>query len=122
MKTKRGETMSQDIGKIQETIKRFIVLKNEYRELDNRLQHIKDRVSEIETELSEIRNYLYRGRSSDFIQGVSVILDKMIKKDKKGQCKEAVNELKEILELWLRDYHHYIRYGINDLDVVKKKD
>ena len=122
MNTKGGETMSQDIGKIQETIKKFIVLKNEYSELDNQLQQIKNRISDIEAEMSEIRNYLYRDRSSDFIQGVSVILDKMIKKDKKGQYKEAVNELKEIIELWLRDYHHYIRYGINDLNTLKKKD
>ena len=122
MNTKGGETMSQDIGKIQETIKKFIVLKNEYSELDNQQQQIKNRISDIEAEMSEIRNYLYRDRSSDFIQGVSVILDKMIKKDKKGQYKEAVNELKEIIELWLRDYHHYIRYGINDLNTLKKKD
>jgi hypothetical protein len=114
--------MSQDIGKIQEIIKRFIVLKNESSELDNQLQQIKYRLSEIESEMSEIRNYLYRDRSNDFIQGVSVILDKMIKKDKKGQYKEAVNELKEIIELWLKDYHHYIRYGINDLHALKKKD
>ena len=114
--------MSQDIGKIQETIKKFIVLKNEYSELDNQQQQIKNRISDIEAEMSEIRNYLYRDRSSDFIQGVSVILDKMIKKDKKGQYKEAVNELKEIIELWLRDYHHYIRYGIDDLNTLKQKD
>jgi len=114
--------MSQDIGKIQETIKKFIVLKNEYSELDNQQQQIKNRISDIEAEMSEIRNYLYRDRSSDFIQGVSVILDKMIKKDKKGQYKEAVNELKEIIELWLRDYHHYIRYGIDDLNTLKKND
>jgi hypothetical protein len=114
--------MSQDIKTITDSIKRFSVLKNEYRELDNRLQHIKDRIREIETEMSEIRNYLYRGKSNDFIQDVSVILDKMIKKDKTGKYKEAVNELKEIIELWLRDYHHYIRYGINDFDALKKKD
>lgn len=114
--------MSQDIDKIKETIQRFIMLKNEHSELGNRLQHIKDRVSEIEAEMSEIRNYLYRDRSSDFIRGVSVILDKMIKKDKKGEYKEAVTELKEIIELWLRDYHHYIRYGINDLNALKKND
>jgi hypothetical protein len=114
--------MSQDIDKIKETIQRFILLKNEYGELGNRLQHIKDRVREIEAEMSEIRNYLYRDKSIDFIQDVSVILDKMIKKEKKGESKEAVNELKEIIELWLRDYQHYIRYGINDLDAFKKKD
>ncbi|MEN6318123.1 MAG: hypothetical protein ABFD82_05150 [Syntrophaceae bacterium] len=114
--------MSRDIGKIQDTIKRFIVLKNEYSELDNQLQHIKHRISDIEAEMSEIRNYLYRDRASDFIQDVAVILDKMIKKDKKGQYTEALHELKEIIELWKKDYHHYIRYGIDDLDVFKTKD
>jgi hypothetical protein len=114
--------MSQDIGKIQDRIKRFIVLKNEYDELENQLQQIRRRTSDIEAEMSEIRNYLYRDRTSDFIEGVSVILDKMIKKDKKGQYTEALHELKEIIELWQRDYHHYIRFGIDDLDAFKKKD
>lgn len=114
--------MSRDIGSIQDAIKKFIVLKNEYNELDNQLQQIKQRISTIEVEMSEIRNYLYRDKPSDFIQGVSVILDKMIKKDKKGQYTEALHELKEIIELWKKDYHHYIRYGIDDLDALKKKD
>jgi hypothetical protein len=113
--------MLQNTDKVKEMIKSFSILKSESIELDKRLQQINERLHEIEIEMSEMRNYLYRGRSEDFIQDVSVIVGDMINKDETSVYKEALNDLKEILELWLRDYGHYTRFGTNDLTASKKK-
>jgi hypothetical protein len=121
-KGKGSATMLQDTDKVKEMIKSFSILKSESIELDKRLQHINERLHEIEIEMSEMRNYLYRGRSEDFIQDVSVIVDDMINKDETSGYKESLNDLKEILELWLRDYGHYTRFGTNDLTASKKND
>lgn len=112
--------MSQDIDKAIEMIKRFSFLNNEYSELGERVQHIKERLLEIENEMSEIRNYLYRDRSKDFILDVSALLNKMIEDDETGEYRKTLQELHEIIELWLRDYYHYIRYGTNNLTTPKK--
>lgn len=112
--------MSQDIDTMAEMIKRFSILKNEYSELGERVQQIKERMLELENEMSEIRNYLYRDRSKDFILNVSALLNKMIEEDETGGYRRTLHELKEIIELWVRDYSHYIRYGTNNLKTSKK--
>jgi DNA repair exonuclease SbcCD ATPase subunit len=112
--------VSQDIDEIAEMIKRFSILNNEYGELGKRLQQIKERTLEIEKELSEIRNYLYRDRSKDYILDVFATINKMIEEDETGEYRNSLHDLQEIIELWLRDYHHYIRYGINNLKPSKK--
>jgi DNA integrity scanning protein DisA with diadenylate cyclase activity len=113
--------MSQDIDKAIELIKRFSILNNEYNELGERFQQIKVRLTEIEFELSEIRNYLYRDRSKEFILDVSAIVNTMIEEDETGEYRKTLHELKEIIDLWLRDYYHYIRYGTNNLSPLKKR-
>jgi archaellum component FlaC len=120
IKSERKSNVSQDIDKAIEMIKRFSILNNEYGELGEQLQHIKERLIEIENEMSEIRNYLYRDRSKDFILDVSSLLNKMIEEDETGGYRRTLHELKEIIELWLRDYHHFIRYGSNNLKPSKK--
>lgn len=120
IKSERKGKVSQDIDKAIEMIKRFSILHDEYGELGEQLQHIKERFIEIENELSEIRNYLYRDRSKDFILNVSALLNKMIEEDETGGYRRTLHELKEIMELWVRDYSHYIRYGTNDLKTSKK--
>jgi archaellum component FlaC len=120
IKRERKSNVSQDIDKAIEMIKRFSILNNEYGELGEQLQHIKERLIEIENEMSEIRNYLYRDRSKDFILDVSSLLNKMIEEDETGGYRRTLHELKEIIELWLRDYHHFIRYGSNNLKPSKK--
>lgn len=112
--------MSQDIDKVVEMIKRFSILHNEYGELGEQLQHIKERLIEIENEMSEIRNYLYRDRSKDYILDVFATVNKMIEEDETDEYRNTLHELQEIIELWLRDYHHYIRYGTNNLKTSKK--
>ena len=112
--------MSQDIDTIEEMIKRFSILKNEYRELGERVQQIKERMLELENEMSEIRNYLYRDRSKDYILDVFATVNKMIEEDETGEYRKTLRELHEIIELWLRDYHHFIRYGIDNLKPLKK--
>jgi archaellum component FlaC len=113
--------MSQNDDKLNEMIKRFSTLRNEFGNLSEQQHQINKRLNEIETEMSEIRNYLYRDRSRDFIQDVSVELDKMIKEDVTGEYRDAINELKEIIELWLKDYAHYTRYGTNHLTPHQRK-
>jgi archaellum component FlaC len=120
IKSERKSNVSQDIDKAIQMIKRFSILNNEYGELGEQLQHIKERLIEIENEMSEIRNYLYRDRSKDFILDVSSLLNKMIEEDETGGYRRTLHELKEIIELWLRDYHHFIRYGSNNLKPSKK--
>lgn len=120
MKRERKGKVSQDIDKAIELIKRFSILNNEHSELGKQLQHLKEKLIEIEIEMSEIRNYLYRDRSKDFILDVSAIVNKMIEEDETGEYRNTLHELKEIIELWLRDYHHYIRYGTNNLKTSKK--
>jgi hypothetical protein len=112
--------VSQDIDKVVEMIKRFSILHNEYGELGEQLQHIKERLIEIENEMSEIRNYLYRDRSKDYILDVFATVNKMIEEDETDEYRNTLHELQEIIELWLRDYHHYIRYGTNNLKTSKK--
>jgi hypothetical protein len=112
--------VSQDIDKAIEMIKRFSSLNNECSKLGERVQHIKERLLEIENEMSEIRNYLYRDRSKDFILDVYALLNKMIEEDETGEYRKTLHELQEIIELWLRDYYHYIRYGTNNLTTSKK--
>lgn len=112
--------MSQDIVKIIEMIKRFSILNNEYSELGERIQQIKERMLEIENEMSEIRNYLYRDRSKDYILDVFATVNKMIEEDETGEYRKTLHELQEIIDLWLRDYHHFIRYGIDNLKPPKK--
>jgi hypothetical protein len=120
-KTKGNFKMLQNDNKLKEMIKRFSTLRNEFGSLSEQQHQINRRLNEIETEMSEIRNYLYRDRSRDFIQDVSVVLDKVIKEDVTGVYIDALNELKEIIELWLKDYAHYTRYGINHLTPHKRK-
>jgi hypothetical protein len=120
-KTKGNFKMLQNDNKLKEMIKRFSTLRNEFGSLSEQQQQINKRLNEIETEMSEIRNYLYRDRSRDFIQDVSVVLEKVIKEDVTGLYIDALNELKEIIELWLKDYAHYTRYGINHLTPHKQK-
>jgi hypothetical protein len=112
--------VSQDIDKIAEMIKKFLILNNEHSELGKRLQQIKERMLEIENEMSEIRNYLYRDRSQDYILDVFATVNKMIEEDETGEYKKTLHELQEIIDLWVRDYHHYIRYGIDNLKPPKK--
>lgn len=113
--------MLQNIDKLKEMIKRFSTLRNEFGNLNEQHHRINKRLNEIEFEMSEIRNYLYRDRSKDFIQDVSVIIDNVIKEDLTGEYREAVNQLKEIIELWLKDYSHYTRYGTNHLTPPQRK-
>lgn len=113
--------MLQDIDKVKEMIKRFSMLHDESIEVRERLQQLKERAIAIEAEMTEIRNYLYRDRSRESIQDVSLILNTMIQEDETGKFRESVNELKEIIELWLKDYYHYIRYGVNHLPSSQKK-
>ncbi len=113
--------MLQNDDKLKEMIKRFSTLRNEFGNLSEQQHQINKRLNEIETEMSEIRNYLYRDRSRDFIQDVSVILDKVIKENVTDEYRDAVNELKEIIELWLKDYAHYTRYGTNHLKPHQQK-
>ena len=113
--------MLQNDNKLKEMIKRFSTLRNEFGSLSEQQHQINRRLNEIETEMSEIRNYLYRDRSRDFIQDVSVVLDKVIKEDVTSEYRDALNELKEIIELWLKDYAHYTRYGINHLTPHQQK-
>jgi hypothetical protein len=112
--------VSQDIDKITEMIKKFLILNNEHSELGKRLQQMKERMLEIENEMSEIRNYLYRDRSKDYILDVFATVNKMIEEDETGEYRKTLHELQEIIDLWLRDYHHYIRYGIDNLKPLKK--
>ena len=113
--------MLQNDDKLNEMIKRFSTLRNEFGNLSEQQQQINKRLNEIETEMSEIGNYLYRDRSRDFIQEVSGVLDRVIKEDVTGEYRDTLNELKEIIELWLKDYAHYTRYGINHLALHKRK-
>ncbi len=113
--------MLQNDDKLKEMIKRFSTLRNEFGNLSEQQHQINKRLNDIETEMSEIRNYLYRDRSRDFIQDVSIVLDKVVKEDVTGEYMDAVNELKEIIELWLKDYAHYTRYGTNHLTPHQRK-
>jgi predicted RNase H-like HicB family nuclease len=45
----------------------------------------------------------------------------VIKEDVTGEYSDAVNELKEIIELWLKDYAYYTRYGTNHLTSYQQK-
>jgi len=114
--------MLQNDDKLKEMIKKFSALRNEFGNLNEQQHQINKRLDEIETEMSEIRNYLYRNRSKDFIQDVSVVLNKVIKEDVTGVYMNALNELKEIIELWLKDYAHYTRYGTNHLTSHQRKE
>ena len=113
--------MMQDIYQIKEMIKRFSTLRNEFDRLNEQRQRINKRLNEIETEISEIRNYLYRDRSREFVQGISDILDKICEEDITCEYRNAVNELKEIIELWLKDYSYYTRYGTEHLTPHQQK-
>lgn len=113
--------MLQNIDKLKEMIKRFSTLRNEFDKLNEQKHQINKRLNEIETEISEIRNYLYRGRSQDFIQDVSDTLEKVIKEDITGEYRNSINELKEIIELWLNDYTYLTRYGTDHLSLHQRK-
>ena len=111
----------QHVDKIKEMIKRFSSLRNEFNKLSKRKYQIDKRLNEIETEISEIRNYLYRDRSKDFVQVVSDTLDKVFKEDLTGEYRNTINELKEIIDLWLKDYTFYTRYGTEHLTPDQRK-
>ena len=111
----------QNVDKLKEMIKRFSTLRNEFDKLSEQRHQINKRLDEIESEISEIRNYLYRGRSQDAIQDVSDTLDKVIKEDIAGEYRNALKELKEIIELWLNDYAYLTRYGTDHLTLHQRK-
>ncbi|HYA15271.1 MAG TPA: hypothetical protein VEF33_13125 [Syntrophales bacterium] len=111
----------QNIDKIKEMIRKFSTLRNEFDNLSDQKHQINKRLNEIETEMSEIRNYLYHDRPQNFIQDVSDTLDKVIREDATEENRNALKELKEIIELWLNDYTYLTRYGTDHLSPHKRK-